>query len=288
MAIPLRKLVLVAAALLMAGGTLYVVRHDDSYAATRPDAAQALPAPGPQPVLATKVQSITVPVVDLSRSRGYYVGGLGFTIVNELPGKIEVSPPWGSGSATVVLSTVSGMSPGSAQGLFWEVSDCASAVAAIRARGLVISDCYEAPPGLFADFSDPDGNTWTVSTCDAATYLEGTLASVGVPVSSQDASLDFYTGTLGFRITEDRPNPAPFPGRYLELEAPSGGARITLSIWWESMPPGSRRGMSLGTNDVAGTVKALRDKGVPVDASNTFSDPDGNRWTVTQMAGSAG
>lgn len=284
MAITVRKLVLAAAALLMAGGTVYVVRHDSSFAATQPAAPAAVGQPAPVPALATKVQSITVPIRDQARSKSYYVNGLGFTVVKETAGRLEVSPPWGTGSATVVLSTQSGMTAGSARGLFWEVADCPSAVAAIRARGVAVGDCYEAPPGLLADFTDVDGNVWTVSTCVAGTYAEGTLATVGVPVSNQDQSLGFYVDTLGFTITEDRPNPAPFPGRYLEVAAPNGGARLTLSVWWDSMPPGSRRGLSLGSNNVAATVQELRDKGVPVDENNGFNDPDGNTWTVTQMA----
>lgn len=183
-----------------------------------------------------------------------------------------------------MLSTQTGMVAGSARGLFWEVADCPSAVAAIRARGVVVQDCADAPPGLLADFSDPDGNLWTVSTCFAGTYANGTLANVGVPVSNQDQSLSFYVNSLGFTVIEDRPNPDPFPGRYIELAAPGGGARITLAIWWDTMPAGSRTGLSLGTTDVAGTITALRAKGVPVDNRGAFTDPDGNGWTVAQAA----
>ncbi len=49
-----------------------------------------------------------------------------------------------------------------------------------------------------------------------------TLESATVHVSDQDRALDFYTGTLGFRMERD----APMAGgmRWLAVTPPGGGA----------------------------------------------------------------
>lgn len=286
MATPLRKMTLAAVAVSLAAAGLYVI-HDDGPAAAAVQPA-ARPAPvDPAPSAATTLSSTTVPIRDQARARRFYVDQLGFTVVRETAGRLEVVPAGGAGGSTVVLSTQSGMQPGSATGLFWSVADCPSAVAAIRASGVVIQDCADAPPGLFADFADPDGNLWTVFTSFAGGYANGTVANVGLPVSDQDRSLAFYATALGFTVVEDKPNPEPYPGRYIELVAPGGGTHIALTACSDTAVAGSRSGLALGTTDVAGTIKDLQSRGVPVDASGAFTDPDGNDWTVVP-AGSAG
>jgi|GEM_PF-465554 len=310
MATPLRKMLLAAGALVLAVGAVYVVHTEGILYASAGQRSASVAAA--TPANATTVHSITVPVSDQASSRDFYVKQLGFTVVKDVPGAaerwIELVPPWGVDSATIVLSATTDMKPGSYRGLFWEVNDCASAVAAIRARGVAAQDCVDSPPGPLADFADPDGNVWTLSECDgsgtsavptpsassppvspsvsafeALDYADGTLANVGIPVSDQDRAMAFYVDALGFTVLKDRPNPAPFPGRYIELAAPGGGAHITLSVWWESMPAGSLRGLRLGTGDITGTIAALRGKGVAVDGgTGSFTDPDGNAWSVTK------
>jgi predicted enzyme related to lactoylglutathione lyase len=52
--------------------------------------------------------------------------------------------------------------PGSVRGLQIVVPDVAAARAELVARGVDVSELQEFPWGIFAFFSDPDGNTWNL------------------------------------------------------------------------------------------------------------------------------
>ncbi len=114
----------------------------------------------------------------------------------------------------------------------------------------------------------------------------GSIDVVSVPVSDQDRARDFYVEKLGFTVTMD----ADVGQRWLELEPPGGGARITLVTWFDQMPPGSQQGLVIGSDDVAGDVDALRARGLELGdpekqswgTFSSFRDPDGNSWVLVQ------
>jgi catechol 2,3-dioxygenase-like lactoylglutathione lyase family enzyme len=116
----------------------------------------------------------------------------------------------------------------------------------------------------------------------------GSIDVVSVPVADQERSRDFYVDKLGFSVTTD----ADFGQRWLELEPPGGGARITLVTWFEQMPPGSQQGLVLASDDVASDVEALRERGIEIgdpqeESWGTFAslrDPDGNSWVLVQRS----
>jgi catechol 2,3-dioxygenase-like lactoylglutathione lyase family enzyme len=106
---------------------------------------------------------------------------------------------------------------------------------------------------------------------------------VSVPVSDQDKAAEFYTGTLGFKVTADAPLGEGM--RWVMLEAPDGGPALTLVTWFESMPAGSLNGLVLAVADVEKTHAELSAKGVefpdgvqdaPWGRFVTLTDPDGN------------
>ena len=111
---------------------------------------------------------------------------------------------------------------------------------------------------------------------------------VGVPVSDQQRALEFYTGTLGFRVITDQP--FDDQQRWIELGIGRSGTGITLFT-----PPGqedrvgSFTGIAFVADDVAGTCRELAARGVrfiqePRQAdwgtSAIFADPDGNQFVV--------
>ncbi len=115
------------------------------------------------------------------------------------------------------------------------------------------------------------------------------LEVISVPVSDQDRAKAFYTDVLGF---EPRADVAMGDGmRWVQL-APAGGmASITLVTWFETMPPGSLKGIVLATEDIHQTYGELAGRGLhwngPVEEAfwgtfATFDDPDGNGWVVAQ------
>jgi catechol 2,3-dioxygenase-like lactoylglutathione lyase family enzyme len=118
---------------------------------------------------------------------------------------------------------------------------------------------------------------------------ERRLQVVSVPVSDQDRAKAFYTDVLGFELRADQ---AMEGMRWVQL-APAGDAvSITLVTWFPTMPPGSLKGLVLGTDDIHAAYAELAGRGLrwnggveeaPWGTFATFDDPDGNGWVVAQM-----
>jgi catechol 2,3-dioxygenase-like lactoylglutathione lyase family enzyme len=113
---------------------------------------------------------------------------------------------------------------------------------------------------------------------------------VSVPVADQDRSLRFYVDTLGFALIDDVPMG---PYRWVRVAPPGAETSLTLVTWFETMLPGSLKGLVLETDQLDEDVAALRAKGLDVgdieEASwgrnVTFDDPDGNGIVLRQSDG---
>jgi catechol 2,3-dioxygenase-like lactoylglutathione lyase family enzyme len=114
---------------------------------------------------------------------------------------------------------------------------------------------------------------------------------VSVPVADQERALAFYRDTLGFEVTTDAEFGAGM--RWLELQPPGGGPRVTLVTWFDSMPPGSLQGVVLRTDDIVADHDRLAERGIefsgppaaqPWGTFASFTDPDGNSWVLVQSA----
>jgi len=106
---------------------------------------------------------------------------------------------------------------------------------------------------------------------------------VSVPVSDQDQAKAFYINTLGFELVGD--NPMGPDMRWVQVRPPGGGASLTLVTWFETMPPGSLKGLVVNCDDIESTYEELKGRGVtfdgPIESQGwgkfaTFDDPDGN------------
>jgi catechol 2,3-dioxygenase-like lactoylglutathione lyase family enzyme len=117
------------------------------------------------------------------------------------------------------------------------------------------------------------------------------VRTVGVPVSDQSRSLDFYVHKLGFEKRLD----APFGnGRWLEVAPPGATTSIALVSAPQGAPIGVDTGIRLSTVDAAADHAALLAGGVDADAEIirmgdyvppmfTFRDPDGNRLVIVEQ-----
>jgi predicted enzyme related to lactoylglutathione lyase len=111
----------------------------------------------------TRIQLFSLPVTDQDRAKAFYLDKLGFELVADTamgPDQrwVQVRPAGGDTSITLV-TWFDTMPPGSAKGTVVESDDLDADVAAIRSRGVDISDgIQEAPWGRFVTFDDPDGN----------------------------------------------------------------------------------------------------------------------------------
>ncbi len=117
------------------------------------------------------------------------------------------------------------------------------------------------------------------------------VRTVGVPVSDQSRSLDFYVGKLGFEKRLD----TPFgEGRWLEVAPPGATTSIALVSAPEGAPIGVDTGIRLSTVNAESDHAALLGDGVDADPEVmrmgdsvppmfSLRDPDGNRLVIVEQ-----
>jgi catechol 2,3-dioxygenase-like lactoylglutathione lyase family enzyme len=119
------------------------------------------------------------------------------------------------------------------------------------------------------------------------------LELVPVPVSDIDRAKAFYVGQLGFHEDVDvRPTDSV---RVVQLTPPGSECSIVLGAGLPqiAMEPGSIKGLHLVVKDIAEARDALIANGIQVGEIDDqgqgvkyagFTDPDGNGWTLQEMA----
>jgi catechol 2,3-dioxygenase-like lactoylglutathione lyase family enzyme len=125
-----------------------------------------------------KLEVVILPVSDVDRSKAFYVDQVGFNLdVDHAAGDdfrvVQMTPAGSACSATIGVGLTDGV-PGSVRGTHLVVTDIEAARAELRERGVDVSDIRHIESGTwvtgphperndyesFADFRDPDGNTW--------------------------------------------------------------------------------------------------------------------------------
>lgn len=89
------------------------------------------------------------------------------------------------------------------------------------------------------------------------------VSRVMVPVSDQDAAIDFYTKTLGFSLVAD----VPFGEgeRWVEVAPPGGGAALALVPPQGEFQPGRMTGIALVSSDPRADHTEMKQHGVDVE-----------------------
>jgi catechol 2,3-dioxygenase-like lactoylglutathione lyase family enzyme len=119
------------------------------------------------------------------------------------------------------------------------------------------------------------------------------VATVIVPVSDQDRSIDFYTGKLGFEKRTDVPMGEAM--RWVEVAPPGAATTIAIVPPREGEPTGVDTRVAFGTDDIDADHASLRAQGVDVDEAVMrmgdpvppmffFRDPDGNKLLIVQRS----
>ena len=118
-----------------------------------------------------RLELVQVPVSDVDRAKAFYTEKAGFnadhdhTVSDEIR-FVQLTPP-GSDCSIALGTGLSGMEPGSVQGLQMVVSDIEAARAELVERGVDVSEVQVFDWGSFVFFSDPDGNGWAVQQIPA-------------------------------------------------------------------------------------------------------------------------
>jgi catechol 2,3-dioxygenase-like lactoylglutathione lyase family enzyme len=118
-----------------------------------------------------KLELIAVPVSDVDRAKAFYVDQAGFVAdhdhaVSEDIRFVQLTPP-GSACSIAIGKGLTGMQPGAMDALQVVVSDIHQARAELAGRGVEVSEVQVLPWGSFVQFSDPDGNRWSVQQLPA-------------------------------------------------------------------------------------------------------------------------
>jgi catechol 2,3-dioxygenase-like lactoylglutathione lyase family enzyme len=133
-----------------------------------------------------KLELVLVPVSDVDRAKAFYTDQLGFTLdVDHKAGdsfRVVQLTPTGSTCSISFGIGITDATPGSVRGLHLVVTDIDAAHAELSARGVKVGDVRHMTPAgwqpgvdpehakynSFAEFADPDGNTWVVQEVPAS------------------------------------------------------------------------------------------------------------------------
>jgi catechol 2,3-dioxygenase-like lactoylglutathione lyase family enzyme len=137
-----------------------------------------------------RIELLLVPVSDVDRAKEFYTEKAGFNLdVDHRAGDdfrvVQMTPP-GSACSIAVGKGITDAAPGSSRGTHLIVSDIVAARDELVGRGIEVSDVRHMDAGVwkpgphpehsdyssFADFKDPDGNTWVLQEVDRTASKE--------------------------------------------------------------------------------------------------------------------
>jgi catechol 2,3-dioxygenase-like lactoylglutathione lyase family enzyme len=127
-----------------------------------------------------KLELLLIPVSDVDRAKAFYVEKLGFNLdVDHQPSeefRVVQMTPRGSACSITIGIGITKATPGSYEGVHLIVKDIEAARVELVGRGVEVGEIRHMGPegwepgpdpehsdyNSFADFSDPDGNTWVL------------------------------------------------------------------------------------------------------------------------------
>ena len=127
-----------------------------------------------------KLELVLIPVSDVDRAKAFYTENVGFNVdvdsrVSDEVRVVQLTPP-GSACSITIGTGITEAAPGSVRGTHLVVTDIEAVRAELAGRGVDVSEVYHFESGKrqpgpdpqrsnynsFADFRDPDGNTWVL------------------------------------------------------------------------------------------------------------------------------
>ena len=126
-----------------------------------------------------RLELVLIPVSDVDRAKAFYVDMAGFNLDVDFSAGVDfrvvqMTPP-GSACSISVGKGITDSAPGAVKGTHLVVRDIEAARAELVGRGVEVSEIRHMDEGqwapgadpqhrdyAFADFSDPDGNSWVL------------------------------------------------------------------------------------------------------------------------------
>ncbi|MGH2678741.1 MAG: glyoxalase superfamily protein [Actinomycetota bacterium] len=127
-----------------------------------------------------KLELVLIPVSDVDRAKEFYVDKLGFNLdVDHQPSeefRVVQMTPQGSACSITIGIGITKATPGSYEGIHLIVKDIEAARAELVGQGVEVTEIRHMGPegwqpgpdpehrdyNSFADFKDPDSNTWVL------------------------------------------------------------------------------------------------------------------------------
>jgi catechol 2,3-dioxygenase-like lactoylglutathione lyase family enzyme len=119
--------------------------------------------------------------------------------------------------------------------------------------------------------------------------MDWKIELVAIPVTDVDRAKAFYVDQVGFNLDHDyQVNEAL---RFVQLTPAGSACSIVMGTGITEMPAGSQKGVQVVVTDVGAARRELIARGVeasdvdvqPWGSFVTFSDPDGNTWSLQQL-----
>jgi catechol 2,3-dioxygenase-like lactoylglutathione lyase family enzyme len=119
--------------------------------------------------------------------------------------------------------------------------------------------------------------------------MECRIELIFVPVTDVDEAIEFYVDKVGFTLDmQARVNDEV---RFVQVTPPTSACSIAFGTGISDMVPGTQDGIQVVVPDAEAARQGLVSRGVdatPVQvlewgSFTSFSDPDGNTWTVQQL-----
>ena len=113
-----------------------------------------------------RIELIILPVTDVDRAKAFYVDALGWNAdhdqrVSDDLRFVQITPP-GSACSIAFGRGLTDMAPGTMKGLQIVVPDADAALSHLTEHGVEARGVADLAWGRFVDFTDPDGNAWTL------------------------------------------------------------------------------------------------------------------------------
>jgi catechol 2,3-dioxygenase-like lactoylglutathione lyase family enzyme len=119
--------------------------------------------------------------------------------------------------------------------------------------------------------------------------MDWKIELVAMPVADVDRAKAFYVDQVGFNPDHDYQVSESL--RFVQLTPPGSACSIVMGTGITEMPAGSQKGLQVVVADVEAARRELIARGVaasevdvqPWGSFVTFSDPDGNTWSLQQL-----
>jgi catechol 2,3-dioxygenase-like lactoylglutathione lyase family enzyme len=119
--------------------------------------------------------------------------------------------------------------------------------------------------------------------------MDWKIELVAIPVTDVDRAKAFYVDQVGFNADHDHQVNENL--RFVQLTPPGSACSVVLGTGITKMAPGSQLGVQMVVADAAAARQHLISHGVqasevdvqPWGSFVTFSDPDGNTWSLQEL-----